>query len=110
MPEKEKHSLLSNPTLKNAGELAFMYGSWIAVHAAAANAYPYFCAHSSVLGLITSPFYAPAPHCKALLWCVNAGSAGVDAMWVTFGTWCSTKILRKFWNILEHCLWVIHLV
>lgn len=98
MAEGSKYSLMSNPALRNAGELALMYGGWIAVHAAAANAYPYFCAHSSVMGLLTSPFYAPAPHCKALLWCVNAGSAGVDAMWITFGTWCSTKVLKKFWE------------
>lgn len=98
MPEKGKLSLITSPTLRNLGELSLLYGGWITVHAGAANAYPYFCAHPSILGLLTSPFYTPAPHCKALLWCVNAGSAGVDAMWLTFGTWFSAKILRKFWE------------
>ena len=83
---------------KTVIELGAAYGSWIGIHAAAANAYPYFCASTTLTGLLTSPFMVPAPHCRALLWCVNSGAAGIDAMWLTFGTWISAKVFKRIWE------------
>jgi hypothetical protein len=83
---------------KTAIELTAAYGTWVGIHAASANAYPYFCASTTLTGLLTSPFMVAAPHCRALLWCINSGAAGIDAMWLTLGTWLSAKVFRKAWE------------
>ena len=79
-------------------ELAATYSAWIVIHTASANAYPYFCASTTFKGFITSPFMVPAPHCRALLWCINSGAAGIDAMWLTCGTWLSAKAFKRVWE------------
>lgn len=87
-----------SPELRSVLELGGAYVAWIAVHAAAANGYTYLCAPATFTGILTSPFFAPAPHCRALLWATNTGAAGIDAMWISLGTWLSAKMFVKIWK------------
>ena len=87
-----------SPEVRTVIELGGAYAAWITVHSAAANGYTYFCAPASFTGIVTSPFLTPAPHCKALLWATNTGAAGIDAMWISLGTWLSAKMFVRVWK------------
>ena len=86
------------PAAWAAGEITAAYLAWIVVHTASANAYTHFCAPTTLTSILTTPFVTPAPHCKALLWAVNTGSSGIEAMWVSFGTWLSARVFVKAWK------------
>ena len=73
------------------------YGVWVVVHSAAAVTYPWLCSGTTVLDVLASPFRTPAPHCRALLWCLNAGATGIDAMWAAGGAWALSRLARMPW-------------
>jgi hypothetical protein len=70
-----------------------IYMMWILLHYVSAHLYTYFCAPSTIVGFIYSPFVIAAPHCRALRWVIFNGSVSIDNMWIVFGTWLCSKIL-----------------
>jgi hypothetical protein len=70
-----------------------IYIMWILFHYIASHLYIYFCAPSTIIGFIYSPFIIAAPHCKSLRWVIFNGAASVDNMWLVFGTWLCSKII-----------------
>ena len=73
---------------------AFIYIFWIIVHNVSANLYVYFCAQSSVWGMISSIFTTHAPHCTALRIGMETGVGIINSMWGTLGVWISSKLLN----------------
>jgi len=86
------------PSVVAAAEVGGAYLAWIGVHTAAANAYTYFCAPSTLSSVFLTPFVTPAPHCRGLLWAVNTGASGIEAMWVSLGTWLGAKVFVRMWK------------
>jgi len=70
-----------------------IYMMWILLHYVSAHLYAYFCAPSTFVGFIYSPFVIAAPHCRALRWVIFNGSVSIDNMWIVFGTWLCSKFI-----------------
>jgi hypothetical protein len=60
---------------------------------ASAHLYPYFCADLSLAGLVTSPFLAMAPHCRAIAWLQKTSTTVIENMWVLLGTWTAAQLI-----------------
>jgi hypothetical protein len=73
---------------------AFIYVFWIIVHNVSANLYVYFCAQSSMWGIISSIFTTQSPHCTALRIGMETGVGIINSMWGTLGVWISSKLLN----------------
>lgn len=73
----------------------YVYLFWILIHVASANAYVYFCAHPSFVGIITSAVNTQSPHCRALRYSIDTGVNIINSMWSTLGVWLSSKFLSK---------------
>jgi len=73
-----------------------IYIAWIFVHHFAANIYVKWCVPATLVGLLVSPFLAPAPHCQALRWAIYNGGNSIIAMWVLVGLW-----IMKFLKVVE---------
>ncbi len=71
-----------------------IYLFWICLHYASVHLYVYFCAPASFTGFILSPFQIALPHCRALRWASQNGADVVNSMWVVFGTWLCSKVVK----------------
>jgi len=72
-----------------------IYLFWIILHYISAHLYVYYCTPNGVYGLMFSPFLAAAPHCRAIRWIIQSGGSMMDNMWLVFGTWACSKIIRS---------------
>jgi hypothetical protein len=86
---KEKIIQYGKPLL----ELCGIYILWIIIHYISSHLYVSWCTPLTLIGFILSPFVVPAPHCQAFRWVIVNGSNHITAMWFTFGTWISKKIV-----------------
>ena len=84
---------ISSNMLFEVWNLTKIYLFWICIHMLSVNLYCYFCAYPSLYGLFISPFLAVAPHCKALSWMMTNSITSISNMWLTLGTWCTTKLI-----------------
>ena len=80
-------SYLSNPV--------GIYAMWITLHFIAPHLYVYFCTPATVIGFLTSPFVAPAPHCTAIRWVIINSADMITTMWIVIGGWIIHKIIKK---------------
>ena len=69
-----------------------IYVLWLGLYYGAVHAYAYFCANPSLLGMLTAPFSAMAPHCKGLLWIINSSHEVMASMFAVFAIWASALI------------------
>jgi hypothetical protein len=80
----------------NAAMFVFTVGKlyllWILMHYFASHFYIKYCVPPTFMGLIVSPFFAPAPHCKALRWVIYTGGLNIETMFTVLGTWVYSKI------------------
>ncbi len=71
------------------------YFMWIVLHYTAVHLYPRYCAPSTILGFVLSPFMVSALHCIVLRWIVLEGSNVIVSMWVVVGTFAVRCLLRR---------------
>ena len=69
-----------------------IYLAWISAHYVSAHTYAYFCAPSSVMGFLMSPFMVPMPHCTAIRWTIDASAMAINNMWFLLGSWAIMTI------------------
>jgi hypothetical protein len=82
-----------HPILITIWKCSNIYILWIGIHYASAHLYPYFCADLSLAGLVTSPFLAMAPHCRAIAWLQKTSTTVIENMWVLLGTWTAAQLI-----------------
>ena len=70
-----------------------LYLLWVSMHYIASHLYVSWCVPSNLMGLIMSPFMAPAPHCFGLRWLIYQGGNSIMVMWSIFGVWLLSFIL-----------------
>ena len=73
-----------------------VYLLWILIHFISVHLYVYFCVPSTYIGFLYSPFLISTPHCKALRWATQTGASTIDNMWIVFGTWICSIIVKPF--------------
>jgi hypothetical protein len=90
---KNKHTMIhiSNEIKK----IICIYLGWVAIHYIASHLYVYLCVPLSWYGVIMSPFMASTPHCNGLRWVIYNGGLTITNMWLMFGTWISSLLLRR---------------
>ena len=82
-----------HPFIFVAWESSKVYIFWVGMHFFSSHMYPYFCADLSLLGIITSPFLVPAPHCRAIHWLQQTSTVAIQNMWLVLGTWIATQLV-----------------
>lgn len=92
--KNKNYVIVGNELYKFFKNFAFIYVFWIIVHNVSANLYVYFCAQSSIWGMITSIFTTQAPHCTALRIGMETGVGIINSMWSTLGVWISSRLLN----------------
>jgi hypothetical protein len=68
---------------------------WILLHFVTPHLYVYFCTPATIVGFITSPFIAPAPHCSALRWCIYNSGNFITTMWMLIGSWFIRNLMNQ---------------
>jgi hypothetical protein len=76
-----------------AAQAASIYILWILLHFVAVYLYHKFCALTTFMGLLMSPFLVVAPHCKALRWVIQMGGNTMETMWIVLGFWLIKKLV-----------------
>jgi|LakMenE18May11ns_1017448.scaffolds.fasta_scaffold9225428_1 hypothetical protein len=71
-----------------------IYAGWILLHFIASHLYTYLCVPMTWSGFILSPFMVATPHCQGLRWAIYNGGLTIANMWLVFGVWISSLILR----------------
>jgi hypothetical protein len=83
-------------SIYNAAIFVFAVGKlyllWILLHYFASHFYIKYCVPPTFMGLIVSPFFVPAPHCKALRWVIYNGGLTIESMFAMMGLWLYSKI------------------
>lgn len=67
--------------------LIVSYAGCVFLHYMAANIYPLLCTPVTWTGLVMTPFYAPMPHCRGLVWMIYTGNDAICHMWIGLGGW-----------------------
>ena len=88
-----KSDLMSLTLTKEMKTLITFYLAWILVHHLSGHVYIYFCTPNTIMGILTSPFMAAAPHCVAIRWVIYEGGNMITTMWVSAGTYIAAKLL-----------------
>ena len=79
----------------SAFNVSAVYLFWVALHFVTAQLYVRYCAFPSLYGLLVSPFLISAPHCVAMRWVFTKGGTLIEGMWILFGTWMCSKVIRR---------------
>jgi hypothetical protein len=72
-----------------------IYAIWIILHFIAPHFYIYFCTPKTIIGFISSPLVASAPHCIATRWVIKNGGDMITTMWIVIGGWFIQKIVEQ---------------
>ena len=95
MSSMEKLNRFLNGARDLLPEVTASYVAWIVAHHVSTRIYSYMCTPQSVGDVLVYPFMVSAPHCKGILWLVNASSDTITTMWVTAGTWVVANVFRR---------------
>ena len=74
------------------------YFIWIFLHYLASYLYVKLCNHYSIFGFIISPIISNSVHCVAIRWVIIEGSNIILLMWIEFGKYVSSHIVKKNTN------------
>jgi len=75
----------------NVLSLGVFYLAWCTAHHIAPYFYIYFCTPYTLWGIIISPFMVAAPHCTGLRWVIYEGGNTINAMWISFAVYITSK-------------------
>ena len=73
--------------------ISWVYLVWILIHWSVANMYSYFCAPTSIIGILTSPWLIASPQCRAGIWILGTAAKTVETGFTLLGVWFSAKII-----------------
>jgi hypothetical protein len=73
---------------------------WTGVHYVSVHGYQYMCVPATLWGVVMAPLTMAAPHCRGLVWLIDASSLSVIGIWAASGLLISGKIIGLMPNML----------
>ena len=89
---------IPNIITNEAKNIIVFYFTWILLHHVASHVYSYLCTPNTMIGFLYSPFMVVTPHCQAIRWVLYEGSNVITTMWITMGTYFTSKVLLSTRN------------